>query len=88
MWNILFVTEDSLDEQAFKGLCHFWSVKVVQLPEVHEERVNNVSWHLSADGIDPKHVFLKLYTWKVEAEAAIISDVDCMLSLAELFDSK
>ena len=32
---VLFVTEEALDEQAFKALAHVWSIKVVELPEVH-----------------------------------------------------
>ena len=35
--NVMFVTEESLDKASFKALSLYWSMKVVPLPEVHEE---------------------------------------------------
>ena len=43
---VLFVTEKSLDEHAFKAAAHVWSITVVPLPEVNAKRVEGVSWHL------------------------------------------
>ena len=78
--NVMFVTEDSLDKASFQALSHFWSMKVVQLPAVHEDKIKNVSRHLKDENIRPEHVFLKYYTWTMASELAIISDVDVLVS--------
>ena len=78
--NVMFVTEESLDEASFKALSLFWSMKVVPLPEVHPDRIAGVSWHLKDDHIRPEHVFLKYYTWTMPSEIAIISDVDVLIT--------
>ena len=81
--NVMFVTEDSLDKASFQALSHFWSMKVVVLPEVHEDKIKNVSKHLRDENIPAEHVFLKYYTWTMKSELAIISDVDVFIANPE-----
>jgi hypothetical protein len=47
--NVLLVTNDSLDEANFKAVAQFWSIRQVEIPEVHPLRVASVSGHLQDD---------------------------------------
>ena len=79
----MFVTEESLDKASFQALSLFWSMKVVPLPEVHPDKIKDVSWHLKDKHIRAEHVFLKYYTWTMASEIAIISDVDLLITNPE-----
>ena len=78
--NVMFVTEESLDEESFKALSLFWSMKVVPLPEVHPDRITGVCWYSKDDHIRPEHAFLKHYTATMLTEIAVVSDVDVVIT--------
>ena len=50
--NVLLVTNDSLDEENFKAVAQFWSIRQVENPEVHPLRVASVSGHLQDDELN------------------------------------
>ena len=81
--NIMFITEDALDEPMFKAIAHFWSIQLVSLPEVHKKLKQQVSNHLKDADLDPRHVFLKAYAWKQKSRRAIISDLDILITSGE-----
>lgn len=92
--NVLFLTKDSLDEDAFQAVSFVWSLKFVDLPQPHESRVEGVSDHLKDEEIDSRHVFLKIEAFKMTTPWSIISDLDVVLinldsmakRISELFD--
>ena len=59
--NVLLVTNDSLDEENFKAVAQFCSIRQVEIPEVHPLRVASVSGHLQDDELNPAHVVLKAH---------------------------
>ena len=77
--NVLFITEDALEEHSFKAVGHFWSLKVCALPRVHASRLQGVSKHLIDENIRPEHVFLKAEAWKINAGVSVISDLDTQI---------
>jgi hypothetical protein len=76
--NVLFVTEESLQESELKAASFFWSIKKVKLPQVNEKRLKTVSKHL-IDSVAPEHVFLKVEAWKMTARLSVIADLDMMV---------
>jgi Zinc finger C-x8-C-x5-C-x3-H type (and similar) len=76
--NVLFVTEDSLEESELKAASFFWSIKKVSLPVVNENRLSSVSSHL-IDSVAPEHVFLKVEAWKMRAGLSVIADLDMLI---------
>ena len=76
--NVLFVTEDSLEESELKAASFFWSIKKVSLPVVNENRLSSVSAHL-IDSVAPEHVFLKVEAWKMRAGLSVIADLDMLI---------
>ncbi len=83
MENVLFVTETSLDEDAFRSCSFMWSMQFKNLPTVHESRVAGTSSHLIGEGTDAAHVFLKCEAFKMPAELSIISDLDIVITSVE-----
>jgi len=76
--NVLFITPESLEESELKIVAEFWSIKVVDLPEVDESRIKKVSYHLTDPELDPRHVYLKYHAFGLPfCSLSIISDVDC-----------
>ena len=57
--NVLFVSDISLEKAAIQVVCNFWPLRVVDLPEVHEDRRAATSRHLTVQELDDRHVFLK-----------------------------
>ena len=45
--NVLFVTENSLEEQELQAASFFWSIKVVDLPVVASARLDQLSFNTS-----------------------------------------
>ena len=78
--NVLFVTETSLDEPAFRACSFMWSMVFKDVPEVHETRLSGTSSHLIGEGLDAAHVFLKVEAFKAPAELSIISDLDLVVT--------
>ena len=81
--NVIFLTEDALQEFEVKALSWFWSVVQVELPKVNSDRLATVSTHLLGDAIDPAHVFLKVEAFKMNATISVISDLDMLVMNAE-----
>ncbi len=63
--NVLFVTEDSLEEQELQAVSFFGAIKLVRLPKVSTDRLKHLSEHL-VDRVQPEHVFLKFEAWRIE----------------------
>ena len=81
--NVIFVTEDALEEYEVKAISWFWSVVQVALPMVNSKRLASISQHLLGDAIDPAHVFLKVEAFKMNAKISVISDLDMLVVNAE-----
>ena len=81
--NVIFLTDDALEEHEVKAVSWFWSVVQVALPKVNSERLETVSKHLLGDSIDPAHVFLKVEAFKMNAKISVISDLDLLVVNAE-----
>ena len=77
--NVIFITEDALEEFEVKAISWFWSVVPVALPKVNSSRLASVSQHLLGDAIDPSHVFLKVEAFKMNAKISVISDLDMLV---------
>ena len=77
--NVIFLTEDALEEFEVKAISWFWSVVPVALPKVNSSRLASVSQHLLGDAIDPAHVFLKVEAFKMNAKISVISDLDMLV---------
>ena len=84
MTNVLFVTETSLHEDAFRAVSMLWSVQFVTLPKVCPQRLAATSAHLLAAGCSAEHVYLKSEAWKMDAELSIISDLDVVMTSAKV----
>ena len=78
--NVLFVTDTALDEDSFRAVSFVWSIKCCDLPTVHEARVAQTSTHLIGEETSPEHVFLKVEAFKMDADIAIVSDLDVIVS--------
>ena len=74
--NVLLVTSDSLSKEDFQAVAQFWSIRQVEIPNVHPVRVAGTSSHLQGDDINPAHVFLKVHALDMKSDLSIISDVD------------
>ena len=81
--NVIFLTDDALEEFEMKAISWFWSVVQVALPKVNSSRLASVSQHLLGDAIDPAHVFLKVEAFKMNATISVISDLDMLVLNAE-----
>ena len=81
--NVIFLTDDALQEYEVKAISWFWSVVRVSLPKVNSDRLESVSKHLLGDAVDPAHVFLKVEAFKMNATISIISDLDMLVLNAE-----
>ena len=81
--NVMFITEEALNEGSFKAIAHFWSMQIVSLPEVHEKLKESISWHLKAGELDSRHVFLKAFAWQQKSKVAVISDLDMLITCGE-----
>ena len=77
--NVLFVTPDALDEYELKAVSWFWSVKIVEVPEVSTARLRSIAGHLCDENIHPAHVFLKVEAFKIHARISMISDLDMLI---------
>ena len=77
--NVIFLTEDALEEFEVKAISWWWSVVQVSLPKVNSGRLASVSKHLLGDAIDPAHVFLKVEAFKMNATVSVISDLDMLV---------
>ena len=78
--NVLFVTDTALDEDSFRAVSFVWSIKCCDLPTVHEARVAQTSSHLIGEETSPEHVFLKVEAFKMDADIAIVSDLDVIVT--------
>ena len=67
----MFITEEALNEGAFKAIAHIWSIQIVSLPEVHEKLKESISKHLKAGELDSRHVFLKAFAWQQKSKVAV-----------------
>ena len=76
--NVLFVTSESLNEDALRAVANFWSIRLVRMPEVHKERLAGLSDHLK-NAVEESHVFLKHEAWARKAGTTMISDVDFLI---------
>ena len=76
--NVLFVTSESLNEDALRAVANFWSIRLVRMPEVHPDRLSSLSEHLK-DEVQDEHVFLKHEAWALKAGTTMISDVDFLV---------
>ena len=74
--NVIFLTDDALEEFEVKAISWFWSVVQVALPKVNSSRLASVSQHLLGDAIDPAHVFLKVEAFKMNATFSVINNLD------------
>ena len=81
--NVLFVTQESVMEDDLKAVAHFWSIRQVELPDVHPIRVKGTSAHLQGEGVNAAHVFLKVHALDMHADISIISDVDMHVTNGE-----
>ena len=81
--NVLFVTQESVMEDDLKAVAHFWSIRRVDLPDVHPIRVKGTSAHLQGEGVNAAHVFLKVHALDMQADISIISDVDMHVTNGE-----
>ena len=77
--NVIFLTDDALEEFEVKAISWFWSVVPVALPKVNSSRLASVSQHLLGDAIDPAHVFLKVEAFKMNATISVINDLDMLV---------
>ena len=77
--NVLIITKEAFSEAVLRRVANFWSVKVVELPEVHSTKLRGVSQHLKNPECDERHVFLKNYAWKMDASISVISDLDVLV---------
>ena len=78
--NVMFVTQEAVNEGLFKAIAHFWSIQIVSLPEVHEKMQEAISPHLRAGQLDCRHVFLKAFAWQQKSKVAVITDLDVMIT--------
>ena len=76
--NVLFVTSESLNEDALRAVANFWSIRLVRMPEVHAERLAGLSDHLK-NAVEESHVFLKHEAWALKAGTTMIRDVDFLI---------
>ena len=81
--NVMFVTQEAVNEGLFKAIAHFWSIQIVSLPEVHEKMQEAISPHLKAGHLDCRHVFLKAFAWQQKSKVAVITDLDVMITSGE-----
>ena len=77
--NVLFVTPDALEEFELKAVSWFWSIRIVALPEVSQDRLLSLGEHLCDDQLHPAHVFLKVEAFKIAAQVSVISDLDLLI---------
>ena len=77
--NVLFVTPDALDEYELKAVSWFWSIKIVEVPEVSASRLRSIAGHLCDENIHAAHVFLKIEAFKIQARISMISDLDMLI---------
>ena len=77
--NVLFVTPDALDEYELKAVSWFWSIKIVEVPEVSTSRLRSIAGHLCDENIHAAHVFLKVEAFKIQARISMISDLDMLV---------
>ena len=82
--NVLFVTETSLDECAFRACSFVWSMVFKDIPKVHESRLAGTSKHLIGEDTDAAHLFLKVEAFKMPAYLSILSDLDLVVTELEL----
>ena len=70
-------------EDDLTAVAHFWSIRRVELPDVHPIRVKGTSAHLQGEGVNAAHVFLKVHALDMHADISIISDVDMHVTNGE-----
>ena len=78
--NVLLVSDNSLEKAAAQAVCNFWPLRVVDLPEVHEDRRAATSKRLTARALDDRRVFLKKMIFRTEAKVGVISDIDLVVT--------
>ena len=54
--NVLFVTSESLNEDALRAVAIFWSIRLVRMPKVHPDRLSSLSDHLKNE-VQDAHIF-------------------------------
>ena len=59
--NVMFITEEVVNEGLFKEIAHFWFIQMVTFPEVNEKLKQATSTHLKASELDSRHMFLKAF---------------------------